>query len=91
MVLVFRPELGGDQDVPTAVERVTGMISTSGGEVSKVDVWGRRRLAYPIKRFTEGDYVLTQFMLEPDRVRDLESGLKLNEDVIRHLVVRLDE
>ncbi len=90
MVLVFKPELG-DQDVPAAVERVTGMISTNGGEVSKVDIWGRRRLAYPIKRFTEGDYVLTQFMLEPERVRELESGLKLNEDVIRHLVVRLDE
>jgi small subunit ribosomal protein S6 len=90
MVLVFKPDLG-ERDVPAAVERVSGMISTNGGEVSKVDVWGRRKLAYPIKRFTEGDYVLTQFALQPEKVRDLESGLKLNEDVIRHLVVRLDE
>ena len=53
-----------------------------------MNYWGKRRLAYPIKNFTEGTYVLVQFQMEPEDVVELESSLKLVNEVIRHLVVK---
>jgi small subunit ribosomal protein S6 len=90
LVLVVSPE-GGEEGFPVTVERVHGFISEHGGEVKNVDQWGRRRLAYPVNRFTEGYYNITQFTLSPQDVRDLEGSLDLAEDVLRHLVVRLEE
>lgn len=90
MVVVISPGVA-DENIPTFVERWGQFISGKGGEVTNVDHWGRRRLAYPINRFSEGNYVLARFKAEPPVVEELEANLRLNEEVIRHLVVRLDE
>jgi len=90
LVMVVSPEVG-EEGFPATVERVNQVIQGQGGEVKNVDPWGRRRLAYPIKRFTEGFYVVTHFSSEPQAVRALESNLGLAEDVLRHLVVKLEE
>ena len=90
LVIVVSPE-GGEEDFPATVDRVHGLIKERGGEVKNVDRWGRRRLAYPLDRFTEGYYSITQFTLDPQDVRGLESGIEVAEDVLRHLVVRMDE
>ena len=90
LVLVVSPDVG-DEGFPATVERVSKFINDRGGAVKEVDQWGRRRLAYPIKRFTEGFYAVTHFSLEPTQVRALEGNLDLAEDVLRHLVVRQDE
>lgn len=89
MVLVVSPEVG-DEGLPATVDRVSQFVQDKGGEVKQVDRWGRRRLAYPIKGFTDGYYVVTQFSLDPQSIRALEGNLDLAEDVIRHLVVRLE-
>ena len=90
LVMVVSPEVG-DEGLSATVERVQGFIQQSGGEVKQVDQWGRRRLAYPIRRLLEGYYVVAQFSLDPQAVRALEGNLELAEDVIRHLVVKLEE
>ncbi len=90
LVLVVSPE-GGEEDFPATVDRVHGLIKERGGEVKNVDRWGRRRLAYPLDRFTEGYYSITQFTLDPQDVREIERGIELADDVLRHLVVRMDE
>ena len=87
LVLVISPDVG-DEGFPSTVERVTNFIQERGGQVKDTDQWGRRRLAYPITRFTEGFYAVTHFSLEPTEVRSLEGNLDLAEDVLRHLVVR---
>lgn len=69
-------------------ERVRSLIAARGGEVVSFEPWGRRRLAYPIKRFRDGFYVVTRFRLVPEETEVLERGLKLAESVIRYLVVR---
>jgi len=56
--------------------------------VVETNHWGRRRLAYPIKSHLEGNYVVSQIKLDPAEVSALENGLKISEDVLRHLVVR---
>ena len=53
--------------------------------------WGRRRLAYPIKRHLEGNYVVSQIKLDPTQVPDLETNLRISEEVIRHLIVKAGE
>ncbi len=90
LVLVVSPE-AGEEGFPATVDRVHGLIKERGGEVKNVDRWGRRRLAYPLNRFTEGYYSITQFTLDPQDVREIEGSLDLAEDVLRHLVVRMDE
>ena len=90
LVVVVSPEVG-DEGFPVTVARVSQFIRDRGGEVKNVDEWGRRRLAYPIQRHTEAFYAVTQFSAEPQAVRPLESSLDLAEDVLRHLVVKIEE
>jgi len=82
LVLVVSPE-AGEEGFPVTVDRVHGLIKERGGEVKNVDRWGRRRLAYPVERYTEGYYSITQFTLDPQAVREIEGSLDLAEDVLR--------
>jgi small subunit ribosomal protein S6 len=80
-----------ESETKSVMEVVKTWITDFGGEVTNVDVWGRRRLAYPIEDFREGYYVFFKMDYPTDRLGDLERNLRLSEQVIRHLVVRLDE
>jgi small subunit ribosomal protein S6 len=84
-----------EQDVSALVERLTQLISAGDGEMSgeviKVDVRGKRRLAYSVKRSVEGQDVILTFQALPSVLVEMERILKLNEQVLRHLIVRLDE
>ena len=62
-----------------------------GGEVVDVNHWGRRRLAYPINRHFEGNYVVSQIKLDPAEVPGLEGSLRISEEVIRHMIVKSGE
>ncbi len=74
------------------IEKVSGLISANGGEVEKVDeTWGKRRLAYAIDYKTEGWYVLVTFKAPAELPRELERNLQINENVLRYLVVKLEE
>lgn len=79
----------GGQDA--AAGHLSGLIETRGGKLLKLDHWGRRRMAYPINRALDGDYVLARAEIEPSEISPLEASLRLNERVYRHLVVRADE
>jgi len=68
--------------------RVAGLVTQRGGSVDNVDAWGRRRLAYPVGRYRDGIYILSRLSLPPNAAVDIERALKLNESVIRHLLVR---
>jgi small subunit ribosomal protein S6 len=85
--VILSPELS-EEEVAPALERVTRLIDQKGGAVSEVDNWGRRKLAYPIQKFLEGNYVFTRMQMDPESISDLEAGLGLLEDVLRYLVVR---
>ena len=89
LVVVFTPEATEDE-AAAAVERVTGFISDRGGSVTAREDWGVRRLAYPIKKFQEGNYVLLRFGLEAKDAKELDSTLQAAQDVLRHLVTIAD-
>jgi small subunit ribosomal protein S6 len=90
LVIIVSPEVEDDA-VSATVERVQEFIAQQGGQVKEVAPWGRRKLAYPIDGFKEGNYVVAQLGLDPQSVRAIEDHLKLTENVIRHLVVKLEE
>jgi small subunit ribosomal protein S6 len=88
-MLLFRPDLEDDQ-LQAAVERVTRAIVNAGGSLSKISPWGKRRLAYPIQHHRDASYFLIHFDIEPAAVRDIERGLLISEEILRHLVVVLE-
>jgi len=87
MVYIVSPRLSSDE-AERATAWVDGLIRQGGGELLSTDVWGRRRLAYPIKHQFEGTYVYSTFRLDAQSTRRIESELALSEDVLRHLMVR---
>jgi small subunit ribosomal protein S6 len=87
--LIINPDVGDDQ-ARTIVERVTNFVGTHGGQVVRVNAWGRRHLAYPIERHRDGLYFWFDLIFPPEAVTELERTLRLNEDIIRHLVLLRD-
>jgi small subunit ribosomal protein S6 len=86
LIVVLNPEIG-DDTVEQSIERVQQSITNRGGEIVETKHWGRRRLAYPIKRHMEGNYVETQVRMDPEQVAGLDANLRISEEVIRHLIV----
>ena len=84
---ILHPRLD-EEGISSNIERVTRWITAAGGEVLETTPWGRRRLAYPIQKQIEGFYVLQRFRIPPNAVSDLDRNLKLNEDIMRHLIFR---
>ena len=88
LVMLVSPQVA-DPDVPKVVDKVKEFVTSHGGQVASVNPWGRRRLAYHIADFEEASYVQANFNLEPKHVAELEGNLRITEDVIRHMVVRV--
>jgi small subunit ribosomal protein S6 len=90
VLYIVRADIDDDK-VQDAVKRVNTLIERSGGHAEKTNLWGKRKLAYEVKHQKEGAYVLQDFQLDPVRVPELESSLKITEEVLRHLIVRKPE
>jgi small subunit ribosomal protein S6 len=90
LMLLLRPDLEDDK-LQAAVEKVTRAIVNAGGSLSKVSPWGKRRLAYDIGRHREASYFLIHFDIEPSQVREIERGLLITEEILRHLVTVLED
>lgn len=89
LMLVLRPDLAEDR-IAATIERVTRSISGSDGQIVKVSPWGRRRLAYAIGPHREGSYHIVVFDAPPAAIVELERGLHITEEVMRHLVVHVE-
>ena len=90
LMMVVVPQID-EEGLSATLERVNHYVSERGGNVVRQERWGRlRRLAYPIKNYNEGNYVLTHLEMEPQDAKDLETSLTLSEDVLRHLLVKID-
>jgi len=89
LMLVMRPDTPDDQ-VQTVIDKATRSVTAAEGQIVKVSPWGRRRLAYPIGQYREGSYFIILFDAPAPAVLELERGLNISEDVMRHLVTRVD-
>jgi len=89
LVVIISPEVA-DDSLDGIIDNISRLITQDGGTVDEVDRWGKRKLAYPIKHFLEGSYVLVRCKMKPASGKELEANLRISEEVLRHLLVRLD-
>ena len=85
LVVIVSHEADEDETA-TALEMITNFISGHGGSVSAREDWGIKRLAYPIKNYREGNYVLFKFILSSDEINELDRIIRSSQNIIRHLV-----
>jgi small subunit ribosomal protein S6 len=81
LVYIINPDVAEDA-LETQVNGISQFIT------SRVDKWGKRKLAYPLKHYLEGNYVLTKFKISPARIKEIEANLKISEDVLRHILIK---
>lgn len=86
LVVLLHPDLEIDVDAP--VSKIEKLVESASGKVTKRDNWGKKRLAYPVKKNQFGVYVYFELELEPESVRKLESSLLITEEIIRFLLVK---
>ena len=89
LMLVIRPDVADDRS-QAVIDRTTRQVVAGGGQIVKVAPWGRRRLAYPIDRHREGSYHIILFDAPGEVIVELERGLLITEEVLRHLVTRVE-
>jgi small subunit ribosomal protein S6 len=87
LVLIVSPEVV-DEEMPEFITKLSELVNKVGGSVDEVNQWGRRKLAYPIKRSTEGNYLLTKVKMKPALTKELEANLRLSGKILRHLLIR---
>jgi small subunit ribosomal protein S6 len=86
---ILNPEVSEEQ-TQAILNRVEQIVANHGGEIVRVNKWGRRRLSYPINHHRDGNYIFLDMILTPDTVTELERTLMVSEEVLRHLMKRRD-
>lgn len=89
VMVILDPELE-ERTVAPSLEQFLGVIRQAGGTIEKIDIWGRRKLAYEIRKKSEGIYAVVDLTSEPAAVQELDRQLGLNESVLRTKVTRPD-
>lgn len=89
-LVLIRPNLE-EEAIQAAVDKYVNLITQQGGEVVKVDKWGKRRLQYEIQKLKEGYYALINFKGNPAVAQELERVMKISDDVFRFLVLRKED
>jgi small subunit ribosomal protein S6 len=90
VAFILQPDLD-ETSLNALVDKVKGWVTAAGGQVAQTDLWGRRRLAYPIRKQKEGQYILMQTQMTTTGTREVERNLRLTEQVMRFQVIRTDE
>ena len=90
MMVILDPSLE-ERTIQPSLDQFLNVVTAAGGSVDKVDVWGRRRLAYEIDKKSEGIYTVIDMTAEPETVKELDRQLNLNEAVLRTKIIRPDQ
>ncbi|MFD1214297.1 30S ribosomal protein S6 [Arthrobacter sp. GCM10027362] len=90
LMVIIDPEVD-ERTVEASLEKFLNVVRTDGGTVDKVDIWGRRRLAYDIKKKSEGIYAVVNFTANPTTAAELDRQLGLNETILRTKIIRPEE
>ena len=91
LLYIIKTEVGEEQ-IQAVIDRYNGILEGEGATVEKVDKWGKRKLAYSIdKKYTDGFYVLVNFKGEANAVDEVDRLMKIDENLLRHMITRVDE
>ncbi|NLE71019.1 MAG: 30S ribosomal protein S6 [Actinomycetales bacterium] len=89
LMVILDPDVE-ERTVAPSLDKYLSVVTTAGGTVDNVDIWGRRRLAYDIKKKSEGIYAVVDFTATPETAKELDRQLRLNEAVLRTKILRPD-
>ena len=87
LILILNPDIA-EEALESRLNGISQFITSREGVVSEVNKWGKRKLAYPVKHFLEGIYILAKFQMKPAGAKELESNLRIYEEIIRHLLIK---
>lgn len=90
LVFIVQPDLD-KEGVVSVLERFTTRVESFGGEIASFNTWGKRRLAFPIRKFHEGYYYILDLAMDPERLLELERFIKLTEPILRYMIMRQQE
>ena len=90
LVAVISPEID-EERLSKIMDKMTQSINSRGGVVEEIKNWGRRKLAYPIRKFIEADYILARFQLMPKSIKELEEEIGASVDILRYLVIKTED
>jgi len=90
LIYILNPQLEVEA-IDASIAKVNQFITGKGGSIVSENRWGKRKLAYGIKHFQEGVYVLTKFKMKPAFSKELESNLRIAEEVLRHLLIQVGD
>ena len=90
LMVIIDPEVE-ERTVEPSLQKFLNVITNDGGTIEKVDIWGRRRLAYEIKKKSEGIYAVVNFTAKPETAKELDRQLGLNETIMRTKIIRPEE
>ena len=90
LMVILDPEID-ERTVAPSLDKFLNVIRNDGGTIDKVDIWGRRRLAYEIKKKSEGIYAVVNFTAKPETAKELDRQLSLNETIMRTKITRPEE
>ncbi|MBP9483306.1 MAG: 30S ribosomal protein S6 [Negativicutes bacterium] len=89
LIYIVKPQ--EEEAIEALVAKFDGIITDNGGTIEKTDRWGKRRLAYPIQDLTEGYYVLQHLVAEPAVINELDRIMKITDDLLRHMIVVVED
>ena len=87
---IANPEME-EGDIQTLSQEVEGLVTAGEGTIVRSEIWGKRKLAYLVKKYSEGNYILLRFQAKPDFIQKLEQWFKLNDSIIRYMVLLFDD
>ena len=90
LIYAARPDIS-DADQAKVIEKATAVVAAGGGQLTKVDKWGRQKLAFTVKKCSEAVFTYVEFNAGPEAAKELDRNLKVNELILRYLIVRKDE
>jgi small subunit ribosomal protein S6 len=89
--VIFIVKPAEDEAIDAVLAKFENLIKNNGGNIDKVDRWGKKRLAYEIKDFNDGIYFVVYFTSEPKVVNELDRVMKITDEILRHMIIKQDE
>ena len=86
-IFILKPD-AREEELKESCKKITDLVAKNGGSVTKEENWGKRQLAYPVKKLTEGTYYKLDFEAPPDAIPKMEAAYKLNADIVRAMITR---
>ncbi len=87
LILIVTPE-AADEVLEAVVNNVSQFITTKGGTIAETQRWGKKKLAYPLKHYLEGNYILMKLQMSPTLSMELENHVRITEQIMRHILVK---